>query len=156
MKRFDKKGQFYIVAAMILVIVVSSIVTINNYSSKKEFTKEAELRGKELVIESERVLDYDSANNQENILTFAEGYSNYLEEEADIIFIYGEEGSLDAFTYEDGGYIDLNSGLVVDNVNGTITFTRTNEQYQFNLNRGKNFYFILSKEAGSEKYVYTN
>jgi hypothetical protein len=153
MKRGDKKGQFYLVAAMIIIIIVSSIVSISNYSIERDLGKDIEKIGEELEIEIYKVLDYDNANNQDMMEDFTEKYSKYVGEETEIIFIYVGETN-EAYTYEDDLRIELNSGLSV--VEEEVIFNYGNKDYQFNLNRGNNFYFIISKEVGNEKYVYKN
>ncbi len=151
--RGDKSGQFYLIAAIILVTIIVSLLSITNYSQKKDNTR-IENIGRELEIESEKVFDYDKINGQNEIENFTGEYSYYVGEEIKLYFITGDENALEAYTYENGIKIDLSSesGIIEDK----IIFAHEETEYSFDLNKGKNFYFVLSQDIGGEKYVYTN
>lgn len=147
-----KKAQFYLVAAIIIVVITSTMIVVSNYSSGNNRGSEVDLMGDELKAESSKILDYDNANSQDSIEAFTEEYSKYAGDEVNIVFIYGTESSIQAYTYENDSRIDLATSISENQ----IFLNYGNEDYQFNLNRGKNFYFIISKDIRGEKYVYTN
>ena len=74
MKKGDKKGQFYLIAAMIMIIIITLFAVIFNFSEKSDVSKLKEL-GEQLSIESEKVLDYDTYNGENEIETFTQEFS---------------------------------------------------------------------------------
>ena len=52
----QKRGQFYLIAALVIIAVIIGYAGISNYLEKKESIKLYNL-GEELGIESENVLD---------------------------------------------------------------------------------------------------
>ncbi len=153
MKRLNKSGQFYLVAAVIVVVIIVGMISITNYAKKSE-NSNVETFGEEFEIESQKVLDYDSLNGQNKIEDFTEVYSSYLGSKINSSFIVGTEGSLEAYTYLNGEKVDLNSSLTVGSED--IIFVYDEVIYNFELEKGKNFYFVFSQDIGGEKYVYTN
>jgi len=153
MKRWNNFGQFYLVASVIVVVIVVGMITVFNYSGNLKKSN-VDYFGKEFEFESEKVLDYDLLNGVSNIGGFTEEYSDYLGSGINASFIYGEETSLEAYTYISGSKVDLSSDLSV--VSDEIYFSYDGDVYIFDLEKGKNFYFVFSQEMGGEKYVYTN
>ena len=64
MKRLKNKAQFYLVSAMILATIIIALISITNFSNKKE-NNQIENYGKELEIEIEKVYDYCQKNDIE-------------------------------------------------------------------------------------------
>lgn len=145
-----------------------------NYSQKKSDVNLNYL-GEELTIESEKVIDYGLNNNQ-NIKTlledFTRGYPDYSPAD-DSYFLFGNKNEMTL-----AGYKKLNSGSIIVNISGTeepfnliqgiynskdfsnpkdnMTIEIEGIKYNFNLNAGENFQFILSKKLGDKKYIITN
>jgi len=169
-----KRGQFYLLTTIIIITIITSLVTISNYSREKSNIKFNYL-GEELEIESEKVLDYGIKNN-ENLREFLEDftreYSNYADVE-NSYFIFGNENEITVT-----GYKKLNSGTIFINAGSGNTSLNLNKGeynsrnflnpeesikvtvdgviYNFILKSGENFYFIISKEINGEKYTFTN
>jgi len=57
----QKRGQFYLIAALIIIAVIIGFAGISNYIQKKEVIKLYDL-GEELGIESQNVLDFGTYN----------------------------------------------------------------------------------------------
>lgn len=174
MKRCDKRGQFYLLAAVIIIGLVMGFVFFTNSSQKKSDSSFDYLKY-ELETESEKVVDYGIKNNQ-NLKTllknFTQEYSLYTEAD-NSYFIFGNFSEI---TF--AGYKKKSSGNVLVNATGNnqqVSFTEgiynsvsfqnpqqnikvtiDNIVYDFNLKNGQNFYFILSKEIGEEKYIVSN
>jgi hypothetical protein len=148
-----RKGQFYLVASVIIVVIVVGLITISNYS-KSDKKSNIDKYGKEFEIESEKVLDYDALNGDNKIENFTKEYSIYMGNKINASYIYGTEGNMNAFTYLDGDYVDLNSDLSFDS--DEMIFEYADSVYRFNIEKGKNFYFVFYQNIGGEKYVYTN
>lgn len=153
MKGMNKKAQFYLISAVILVILIVGLVSVTNYSAKKGNSYISNY-GEELEIESEKVIDYSSLNSDSKLDDFTSQYSNYLGTRADAYFITGSEGNMQAYKYTNNIKTDLSSYLTL--TEDKINFELENTTYEFDLNKGQNFYFILSKEIEGENYVYTN
>lgn len=170
----QKRGQFYLISTIIIVTLISSILFISNYSNQKtenqfDFLKE------ELVSESTKVIDYGIKNNQDIqtlLKNFTEDYSNYSQAE-DSYFLFGDrsEITLAGLKKESSGNVVINFGAGNEelflspgiynskdfsNPNDTIEITLEERKYDFTLKSGENFYFILSKKIGDEKYIVTN
>lgn len=149
----NKRGQFYLIAAVMLIVVIIGLVSIVNYTSSKDDSK-VNLYGDKLKIESEKVLDYDLNNGANEIENFTRSYSNYMGSNVNAYFIVGINSSLRAYTYIAGVKLDLTNNLEVSD--GKIYFTAEDTEYIFDLNKGQNFYFILYQETDSGNYVYVN
>ncbi len=155
MKKGDKRGQFYLVASIIIVAVVIALAaTLNN--SSRESTNIAEDIAVELRIEGENVLDYEE-NTGTNVFVdqFSRDYSAYVGEDKDIYFIVVDKstGFQDAYIYTNGQKVSLESDLVVGE---EIVFRYDSRNYNFKLEEGKSFYYIIVYETGGDRYVVAN
>jgi len=155
----QKRGQFYLIAALIIIAVIIGFAGISNYIQKKEVIKLYDL-GEELGIESQNVLDFGTYNeyNQEQMQDLLEdfiaSYAEYIEEGIDISFIFGNYEEITIITYQELAvnpttetYEPLPGGRVTVIINGT--------NYSFRLRPGENFYFVISQEIEGEQYVVT-
>ena len=113
-----KKGQFYLIAAVIIIVIIIGFVTIKNYS--KETATHTTIYGLEkgLEIESAKVLDYGIYNNNEinmtNLLeTFTKAYAEYAELDR-LYFIFGNSENITV-----AGYHELEEGEILINIEGT-------------------------------------
>lgn len=152
----NKRGQFYLVATIIIVGLLVGLSVVVNYSIKSS-SYGIEKITKELNIEGEKVLDYEAVNPStelDEFDDFSEKYSAYIGDDKDIYFIIvdEEENVKEAYKYTDGTKVDLSSDLIVDS---SIKFNLNSRTYNFELEKGKNFYFVLVYEKGGESYVYT-
>lgn len=140
-----KRGQAFIITAVIFIAIVSTLIATHNFSKKTEFSTFPFI-AEEIKIESEKVMDYALVNSEWNkIDIFKEEASNYAEKEG--IKIYFIEDALGNLRCSNCNSLDENG----------ITATIGETEYSFpKYNSGKHFYFIMIKEKGDEKYVYTN
>jgi len=145
---FRKRGQVYLIAAMILIAILIGFATVSNYSKKKVDTSVIDL-GKELEIEGEKVLDYGAITGDDQIENFTSVFSAYAGDDVDIYYIFGKEGDLRLYN---------GTGLVstLTSQGGKISVTIKETDYEFDLKSGENFYFVISKEIEGEQYVVTN
>jgi hypothetical protein len=113
----NKGGQFFLIAAITIIIVIVSVVTISNYTEKKNEVKLYDLK-QEMGIESQQVLDYGTYysldKNQMRTLmeNFIRTYVDYIEEEKNIYFIFGNREEINAL-----GYQEINNESVCIKVN---------------------------------------
>ncbi|MBU4069760.1 MAG: hypothetical protein KJ646_02150 [Nanoarchaeota archaeon] len=172
----NAKGQFYLLAAVILVSMIVGFIAISNYSKQSSSIKLYDL-GKELEIESVRVLDYGVYNTFDevrmaNLLQgFIELYSDYGGEVEKIIFIFGNTNNITVMGYQDlqdetilveigeiSASLVLNQGQTSSETyelsgSSTVIIVVNGVEYKFELNPGENFYFIIAQEIEGEEYV---
>ncbi len=153
MKLGDKSGQFYLVSALIIIAMIIGFASITNYSRKQTPTQLEEVR-EELKIEAQRVLDYDTYNTQNKIGDFTQNYSSYIGKGVDVYYIVGEKGSIEMYKYDENKIKEDHSDKLTEN-DPIIEVNLEDNVYRFDLKPGKNFYFILSKNIGDEKYILT-
>jgi archaellin len=151
----NSKGQFFLIAAIIIAGILIGIAYMINYSTKT-VSHEAEEVADELRIEAEYVLDYELNNPVtpiDEFEDFSAEYSAYAEDK-DIYFIVVDldNGVQDAYMYNENLKVDLGSDLHVGS--GEIQFN-IDKPYTFPLEEGKNFYSVVIYDKGGERYVYT-
>lgn len=145
----QKRGQFFLVAAVIIVIVILGFIVISNYAKKEKYIKVNDMKD-ELEIESQKVLDYQALHGSK-IRVFGQDYSSYIGEGTDIYFITGGESDLEMYKYSKG----VETAMDNPNVEGDLIIVSVDgSEYQFELTE-ENFYFIISQEISNEKYVVT-
>jgi len=154
MKRVNKRGQFYLVAAMIIVAIVIGIASFSNYTNQRTSQHVYDL-GQELGIESANILDYgtmNGSNTTELLENFTDSFEQYAGENVELYFIIGNENNIQAYRYinREKEEVDFAHG------EGDITIKVDSNDYKFKLASGENFYFVISQEVGGEKYVATN
>ena len=149
-KRENKRGQFYFMATIIIIGLVIGLAVIFNYSAKSNSYAVEEI-AKELSIEGEKVLDYDSFHSPNEFENFAKNYSAYVGEDKQIYFIIVEGAIEEAYRYSGDTKFDLSSDLAV--VGDEIQFSLEDYDYSFPLEDGQNFYFLLVWNEKGEKYV---
>jgi hypothetical protein len=176
-KRLNKRGQFYLIAAIIIAAILMGFITMSNYSTKWESISVQDM-GEELKIESEKVLDFGtynaySQNQMKDLMgNFSENYTNYVRNDKDSYFLYGDSSQITIAGYSQSDKIikaDAGAGQVLLSMKGgKITFHDINPasakiiliidetDYEFELKSGENFYFILFEESGGQKYVAKN
>jgi hypothetical protein len=150
-----KRGQFYLVATIIIVGLLIGLSVIFNYSTRSS-SYGLEKITQDLSIESQKVMDYETVHPSTALNEFEDfsmQYSAYAGEDKAIYFILVEEGVVEeAYKYSDGEKVSLDSDLSVDSA---IHFALDEKVYTSELKEGKNFYFILVYDKGGERYVYT-
>jgi len=177
-----KRGQFYLIAAVIIIALIIGFVVIQNYS--KERVEYTTIYGLEegLEIESAKVLDYGiyselNSTQMINLLKgFTEAYAEYAQLDR-LYFIFGNSEQISV-----AGYHDLEDDTILVDIGGanateliikkkeykkedypaqetditTVIITINNIEYKFDLKPGENFYFILMINFKGEQYVVTN
>lgn len=147
----NKRGQFYLIAGIIIVGIILGIIVISNYAKKESYSR-IEETGKEVEIESQKVLDYRAYSGQDKLSEFGKDYSSYIGEDIEFYFITGDENNIDAYKYLNGYETQLSDPEIEDD---KIIFTLNGEEYEFELKSGENFYFVINQEIKGENYVYT-
>jgi len=147
----NKKGQFYLVAGIIIISVIVSLIAISNYIEKNPTIIVNDLK-EELKIETQRVLGYDASGNQMN--QYGKDYSSHLGSDIQLYFIMGEEPNIEVYKYVNGvdRSDEVQDPIIQEN---KIIFTLEYIDYEFDLVSGENFYFLISQEIKGELFVAT-
>lgn len=169
-----KRGQFYIIAAIIIVGIVLASVGIRNYViTKKQQSRIYDL-GKELNLETAKVLDYGIIQVEENkrdelLKNWINTYIEHLNtlntasgENKTYVFVFGDEkGNLTILSFSTisipvsigGSNLPLQANTLTINKTyvegGKIKITLNNVNYDFDIKPGKNFYFVISTEEAT-------
>jgi hypothetical protein len=170
-KRGSKKGQFYLIATIILAMIIISIATISNYSKRSKYSDLNTLKD-ELHIESAKVLDYGIYNQltqtqiNELMQNFTQEYIDSKSSDKNLYFVFGTKSSIILKLYQDNENSVFLENNFVTSTPGTFSYgvtpagddinlTIDTNSYFFDLKNGENFYFVISKEEGGEEYVVT-
>jgi len=169
----NRRGQFYLLAAIVIIAIIIGFAAISNYARKKAPVRTYDV-AEELGIEGGKVLDYGTYNeavdNTELMEHFTTLYQEYAGEDKEIYYVFGNYEEITAYKYGEitTGTIDVSFGktslgLVIDArvkqtidanmVDSEIKTNINNVDYVFELKPGENFYFIISQELEGEKYV---
>ena len=174
-----KKGQIYLIAALIIVGILIGFVAVSNYS-KTQGSVDVYDMGEELGIEGEHVLTHGIVkfgNSLQNVENFTELYAEYAGEGKSLYFIYGNSSRVTIAKYEDVVFgevgvsledsdptISIRGKKVVRNKTATTVVAedgkeilrvvvRGGQNYDFELEQGDNFYFVIAQEIGGEHHV---
>lgn len=176
----EKRGQFYIISAIIIVLVISGIAGITTYAIIKSNPKNIEKLSLDLQTEAPKIIDY-GVYNSKDIIPLLNNFTDehfgpyFLKktENANVIFVYGNKSDLYSVTYNTtstGGirtsvgsgmtqFISRNSFVerykVIPNGDKIIVVVQEKE-YEFKLTEGQMFYFVMMQEKEGERYVEKN
>jgi len=166
----NKRGQFYLLAAIIIITVIVGIATVSNVVTKKEEVRLYDLKD-ELNIESGEVLEHGTFYGEERIDEFVGDYKEYVGDDKDLLFVYGDSNELKVTSYrlETTGEIsigiggsesgietyDIFSESLTINPGGEeqVIVTLNNINYDFELKPGQNFFFVISQELEGEQHI---
>jgi hypothetical protein len=173
-KRRDKRGQFYLLAAIVIIAIIIGFAAVSNQMNKPNTSTKVYNLKDELNVESENVLDYGVLSSTEDKTTdFATKFTEYSGVgNRNIFFIIGNKDNLKVYSYEDvvvGSVVIGNTGDIITegNVIGTsipedkitadnkVEVIINENTYDFTLKEGENFYFIIYQQVGSETQVVT-
>jgi len=147
----NKRGQFYLVAGIIIISVIISLIAIANYIQKSQTVIVNDLK-EELKIETQKVLEYDIGHAGETMREYGVDYSKHLGSGIELYFIMGEDPNIRAYKYVNGVETPMDDPAVVD---GKIIFTLNEIDYEFDLMSSENFYYLISQEIKGECFVAT-
>jgi len=177
----EKKGQFYIIAAVIIIMVLSGLVAVVNYArAKPEPVKFYDLSD-QFYSEVSKVIDYGVINNQDvstEIEKFTRTfitYSNSKEPGIDFVFVYGNTTGATIYSHNstsstDQSTISLDisgsttSKTIVHQSTGFSKFFTTpiNREvklniagvvYNFTLVGEQQFFVVLTLDKNNETYI---
>lgn len=167
----QKRGQLYIIAAIIIAALLIGLGSIYNYArTEKEDSSIIDL-SKEIDFETSRVIDrgiFKGENATKQVENLTEYYAN-LNPKNELIIIYGNSTDIFAYHYklDDTGNVCIQTGAcsglsffkkirtspsLIKNLN-SIQVILDGAMYEFNLKAGQNFYLVLIKSDQQEKIV---
>ena len=175
-----ERGQFFLMAAIVFVGALLGLTVVVNYVQKSGENERFYDLGKEIGFEARQVSDYGTYNDYEGegqgtddlIRRLIEDYAPYIERDR-VVFVYGNSEELHAYTLtQDGvGCIGIDTGGLVTcegvartQVNEVPAISQTGDlvrvsidgiDYNFNLENGQNFYFVLVREENEDRFVTT-
>ncbi len=177
----NRKAQFYLIAAIIIVMILVGLSGLVNYiSTRKKPVRFYDL-SEELSEEGTRVVDYGIYTDIEIpkiIRNFTSEYFIYYTEEkergSELVFVYGNEDNIttSSYTTENTGTISVDYGPSSFTLSGKnkyvenktsfdppgtqVTVKLLGTKYDFNLQEGENFFFVLTKNKTDETYIAGN
>lgn len=172
----NKRGQFYIVAAIIIVLAIAGIASVKTYISVTPKPRSIESMGSELREEGFRIVDY-GIYNKENVTkllnNFTDNYAEYFLKKsgnANVIFVYGNASNLFSAKFDNvstgrisatigssGSTWSMHNNFVnrtkIIPVGNNVTVTIFNNDYSFDIKNNEMFYFVIVQEKEGEVYV---
>ncbi|HTY43910.1 MAG TPA: hypothetical protein VMC80_01585 [Patescibacteria group bacterium] len=170
-----KRGQFYLIAAIVIIALIIGFAVVSSTPKKTTPIKLYDL-GQELGIESQNVLAYGTYNElndsqmQALWVQFVQEYASYTGEGKNLYFVFGNSATISVIAYQslnESASVDVGTGyqkLIINSgqpqsfvpSGSTVTIKIGDQKYQFNLQTGQNFYFVISQTVEGEKYVVTS
>ncbi|MDA3836542.1 MAG: hypothetical protein PF542_02880 [Nanoarchaeota archaeon] len=163
----NKKGQFYIIAVLIIISLAIGLLTIENYAKKSKIDKLDDI-SKELKIEKNYVLDYIASQGLTGgaadaiLREFSNDYIAKIGTNKDTVIITGIPGNArmisnlgtgDAVRYKsDSEFVDLGEGETAF-VSSTISIEIDGNSYDFNMQEGQNIYYIIKHKYNEEIHI---
>lgn len=169
----NKRGQFYLIGAVIIIMVIIGFFVVGNYAKKEEQNIKIYDVAEELKVETGSVYDYGIYNPlvlplPELVEDWTEKYYTYSSlggNVEDWVFVYGNEAHMDAifFTMASAGSVSINTGGSTDtkieiikpqkkkkeDIGGVtddkVSVKFKNFTHEFKLKSGENFYFVIKK-----------
>lgn len=172
----DKRGQFYLITALFVILILFGTSSIATYTSVKPEPKTITDISNDLNRETYKIIEYGIFNERdlkEIESKFAgEDISKYVlkkSEDANIVFVYGDKEDINALSVgkTDTGNITIgNSNFQANNEysrkikpvveNGLVKVKVLNKEYDFKIKDNEMFYFLIVKERDGEIFVERN
>ena len=179
LKRGNKKAQFYLVAAIIIVMTISGIASVKTYSIMKSEPRKIQDIGQELRTEGTKIIDF-GVYNPDDLRTLLYDFTDteyapyFLKktEETSIVFIYGNKTDLWGTRYkeESTGTISASIGggstnwqmastfaertpITDDDGDGIVWVSILDRDFNFTLKNNEMFYFIITQEKDCLLYT---
>jgi hypothetical protein len=147
-----KKGQFYLIAGIIIISVIIGLIGVVNYVKKSQTVLVGDLK-EEIKIESQKVLENKVAQGGDPMNQYGLDYSSHLGNDIELYFIVGEDPNIEAYKYVNGFRTDVSEYLTIDGGNQKIIFELNEISYEFNLMETENFYYLIVQEIKEESFV---
>lgn len=177
----NKKAQFYLVAAILILLAIAGLTSVTTYAITKSEPRQIKDFSAELKEEGPRIIDYGVVNNK-NLTKVFENFTEYeyapyflkKTQQTSIVFLYGNESDfyVSQYNQEDTGTISASLGGSNVNWNQIDTYSNRTKvtvisgdslevnvlgnDYSFDIRANEMFYFVIVQEKDGEKYVEKN
>jgi hypothetical protein len=177
----NKRGQFYIITAIIIIVILSGLTTLTTFVVTKPKLSSIETISSNLKKEAPRIINY-GIYNERNLASLLNNFTDnefgpyFLKKtkNSNIVFIYGNKTSLFATQYN-----TTSTGSIKASISGesrwtmiqpyssrlqvfinpsekNLNVTILNKTYKFELLEGQMFYFVILQENEGELYIEKN
>lgn len=171
----NKRGQFYLIAAIVIISIAVGFIIVSNSASAQQTTN-IFYQKDEIKIESAKVIDY-ALNNQLSETQLVNDLTDFSEREINnsqnenFYFAFGDITNMTFIAYlsystnvglngqDETNAIGKNTFILnyLPNANDPFVNVSINgNNYSFVINPGENFNFILTSNAGGQSYVTTS
>lgn len=175
----NKRGQFYLITAVFVILILFGTSSVVTYTSVKPEPKTITDISNDLNRETYKIVEYGIFNgvNREDLTKIeskfaGEDISKYIvkkSEDANIVFVYGDKNDINAISVgkENTGNIAIaNSNFGTNNEysfktkpivkDGLVKVKVLNKEYDFKIKENEMFYFLIVKEKDGEIFVERN
>jgi cold shock CspA family protein len=165
----NKRGQFYLLAAIVIIALIIGFASVSNYAKKKTDVKLYDLAD-ELKIESGEVVQYGIYNEFDEdemnglLLYFSGAYDDLKGEDKNMYFVMGNSDNVFLYSFTEvlGGEVTIDFGstyaaLQISNrqlgktlltpEGNKVTVEIEGVSQEFDLKPGQNFWFVISQDA---------
>ncbi|MDO8528709.1 MAG: hypothetical protein Q7S06_02355 [Nanoarchaeota archaeon] len=144
-----KRGQFYLLAAIVIITILIGFSVVSNYSRNKEVVQLYDLK-QELNIETAKVLEYGTyqqVDAQILLSDFAESYADYAGEGKNLYFFFGNFQEITAVAYQDLSRGEIKIKLTSSGGgHGQSTITETTLGGQAEMVNGQTWTYTIPEE----------
>jgi len=166
----NKRGQVFLMTALIITGIMISLVRVSNQGTVRDKPEAFFDLADEIGFETKKVLDYGVIKSVNNVGELAsellEKYVDNIGNE-DVAFIYGDSQEVYAYYYDSVEVVAVSTlgnqfiplriangrQIQVRGSSSDATIKINEIDYTFSLKPGQNFYFVLIREDGGEKFV---
>jgi len=164
----NKRGQFYLVAALIIILIFLGLTSISFNINSSEKDNKANNLVRQINFEVSQIIDNAvilSLNDSETISRINQTIYLYAQDNPDTDFalVYGttDQINLSSAFVEYLSFNNINQRVlktpVISTAMGNLYITlEENDTYSFNINSGKNFFLIAKVWRNNERIVATN
>ena len=165
----NKKGQFYLIAALVIVSLAAGFIVVTNKASIVQNPSISYLK-EEIRTESSNIINYGAYNGMSNnqIETMLANLSYYHinnSRKSNSYFLLGTKQQMTLIAYQ---YYWANVSLNGEQLNigtkkiytqnfsspgNSINIKINNTSYNFNINEGENFHFIIKSLNNQQDYT---
>lgn len=167
----NKRGQFYIIASLVIVFLLVGLTSITNYATLDRFDSLSHLRD-EIKIEGQNVLDYGiyTELGNDDFEELIENFASIYEGKGNIYFIFGDKQRVKEFSYseiknfkfyakDNEDWEEFEDSIYTvegeDEISQIKIEIETNEVV-FDIEEGKNLHFLIFSERDGGIEILTN
>jgi len=177
----NKRGQIYLVAAIIIVMILAGLISVKTYAVTKTEPRKIKDISSELKEETSRIIDYGiySKTHLNDLLNnFDQEFSKYFlekTEETNLVFIYGNKTKLYSVQYNDEytGAVYATIGdssptwttsepiinktdITTNVIDDKIKINILEKDFFFDIREGQVFYFLITQQKDDETIIEKN